>query len=339
MAPAGARVGSNRLAWTSSTNGRSGRTRRDLRLRSGDLLERAAEVDRRRLARLRRSPRDRPVEREVELEDARAVAVALEPAPVRRGRRSPAIPRAPGRRRVEHRDACSRQVVQPRRRAGRSRPARRARGAPRRAPPRSARRRPRGTASRRDVRRRRARARPRRSPARQPEDRVRGDAREQGPRARRPGTAARPASPAGAREAEPRHAQRADRRQRDVERREEVGHERVRVVDEPAEQPPVGVAVAPSPAAVSSTSPRSMTAGPSSSGWPSAAGGSIQRRPWPASAAACSAKNGDVRPNGWTALQTSWTNPGQRELARTACRRPARRPPPGPSRRGRPWRA
>ena len=37
----------------------------------------------------------------------------------------------------------------------------------------------------------------------------------------------------------------------------------------------------PARAAVASTSPRSRTAEPSSSGWPSAAGGSIQRRPWP----------------------------------------------------------
>jgi hypothetical protein len=47
-------------------------------LRRGDLAERAAQVDRPGARRLGRAPRDRPVERPVELEDARAVAVPLE---------------------------------------------------------------------------------------------------------------------------------------------------------------------------------------------------------------------------------------------------------------------
>ena len=54
-------------------------------LRGGDLLERAAEVHgRRACAHSGRRPRDRPGERPVELEDARAVAEALERPPVAR---------------------------------------------------------------------------------------------------------------------------------------------------------------------------------------------------------------------------------------------------------------
>ena len=49
----------------------------DLRLRRGDLVERAAEVDRRRPARPLGGPRDRAVERPVDLEHARAVAEPL----------------------------------------------------------------------------------------------------------------------------------------------------------------------------------------------------------------------------------------------------------------------
>jgi hypothetical protein len=51
-------------------------------LRLGDLGERAAEVYRRRLGGLGSSPRDRAVERVVDLEHARAVAEAAEPAAV-----------------------------------------------------------------------------------------------------------------------------------------------------------------------------------------------------------------------------------------------------------------
>ena len=64
----------------------------------------------------------------------------------------------------------------------------------------------------------------------------------------------------------------------------------------------------PSWCAVSSTSRVTITALPSSSGWANAAGGSTQLRP--CRSRSVSAKNGDVRPNGCTALQTSWTNPG-----------------------------
>ena len=78
--PAGARVGSKRLGCTSRTKGRSRCSPVDGRLlRGGDLVERAAEVHRARARDLRRAPGDRAVERPVELEDARPVAVAREP--------------------------------------------------------------------------------------------------------------------------------------------------------------------------------------------------------------------------------------------------------------------
>ena len=81
--PAGARVGSNRLACTSRTNGRFGCSpRHTCVLGRRDLVERAAEVHGAGAGDLRGGPRDRPVERPVELEDAGPVAVAREPAPV-----------------------------------------------------------------------------------------------------------------------------------------------------------------------------------------------------------------------------------------------------------------
>ena len=55
---------------------RRSRPRQGARSERGDLLERAAEMDGRRLRALRRPPGDRPVERPVELEDARPVAEA-----------------------------------------------------------------------------------------------------------------------------------------------------------------------------------------------------------------------------------------------------------------------
>src|SRR5439155_8466943 len=51
----------------------------------GDLVERAAEMNGRRLQAAGISPRDRPVERPVDLEGAGAVAVAPEPAHIARG--------------------------------------------------------------------------------------------------------------------------------------------------------------------------------------------------------------------------------------------------------------
>ena len=76
-------------------------------LGGGDLVERAAEVDGRGAGALGRAPRDRPVERPVELERARAVPVAGEaavvalrkpgdPAELRRGRRRRGRPRRRG---------------------------------------------------------------------------------------------------------------------------------------------------------------------------------------------------------------------------------------------------
>ena len=71
-------------------------------LRGGDLVERAAEVHGARARDLRRAPGDRPVERPVELEDARPVAVAREPprVPVRQARRRPASAAGAGSRRA-----------------------------------------------------------------------------------------------------------------------------------------------------------------------------------------------------------------------------------------------
>ena len=83
--PPGARDGSNRLCCASRTNGRSGDAAAPrLPLGRDDLLERPAQVHRRRLRALGRPPRDRPVERPVELEDAGPVAEPLEPPPVAR---------------------------------------------------------------------------------------------------------------------------------------------------------------------------------------------------------------------------------------------------------------
>ena len=80
--PAGARVVSHGAYWTNRTYGRSGMAAGgDVGLGRGDLVERPAEVDRRRAARTVRGPRDRPVERPVDLEDARSVAEPLRPAP------------------------------------------------------------------------------------------------------------------------------------------------------------------------------------------------------------------------------------------------------------------
>ena len=100
--PAGARVGSKRLCWASSTYGRSAISpapRR--RLRRRDLLQRGSEVDGRGACALLGPPGDRPVERPVELEHARPVAVALEPAAIARrggGRRPGRAGRAASRR-------------------------------------------------------------------------------------------------------------------------------------------------------------------------------------------------------------------------------------------------
>ena len=57
----------------------------DGRFAGGNLVERAAEMNGRRLQAAGISPRDRPVERPVDLEGAGAVAVAPEPADIARG--------------------------------------------------------------------------------------------------------------------------------------------------------------------------------------------------------------------------------------------------------------
>ena len=81
--PSGARVGSKSVCWASRTNGRAEISAPPgCPLRGRDLLERRAQMDRRRARALLGAPRDRPVERPVELEHARAVAEALEPPPV-----------------------------------------------------------------------------------------------------------------------------------------------------------------------------------------------------------------------------------------------------------------
>src|SRR5919204_3449074 len=58
-------------------------------LRMRDLLERAADVDRRRPPTFRLRPRDRPVERPVQLESARTVAVVAQRALVAVGQSPP----------------------------------------------------------------------------------------------------------------------------------------------------------------------------------------------------------------------------------------------------------
>ena len=81
--PSGARVGSTeRRLRRAARRAARGAARADVALGRRDLLERAAEVDRARAPALRRRPRDRAVERPVELEDAGPVAVALERAAV-----------------------------------------------------------------------------------------------------------------------------------------------------------------------------------------------------------------------------------------------------------------
>ena len=76
-------VASNWLCCTTSTNGRSRMLAApDGGLGGGDLVERAADVHGRGLEAARIAPRDRPVERPVELEDAGAVAIAAQAAHV-----------------------------------------------------------------------------------------------------------------------------------------------------------------------------------------------------------------------------------------------------------------
>ncbi|MFN8185538.1 MAG: hypothetical protein U0R69_00515 [Gaiellales bacterium] len=77
-------------------------------LGGGDLLERPAEMDGRRPTALLGPPRDRGVEREVELEDARAVPVALEPSPVPVGEPATGDPQELARREVEEHRAARR---------------------------------------------------------------------------------------------------------------------------------------------------------------------------------------------------------------------------------------
>ena len=72
-----------------------------LALGRGDLLERAAEVDGRGARALLRRPRDRPVERPVDLEHARPVAKLLEPVAV-----------ALGQLLARHRDELARRHVE-----------------------------------------------------------------------------------------------------------------------------------------------------------------------------------------------------------------------------------
>ena len=81
--PSGARVGSNRLGWTSRTKGRS--WCRPPTAASSEATISSSVPPRWTVARPRRlgrAPGDRPVERPVELEDPGAVAVAREAAPV-----------------------------------------------------------------------------------------------------------------------------------------------------------------------------------------------------------------------------------------------------------------
>ena len=63
----------------------------DVGLGAGDLLERAAEVDGSCVGELRVAPRDRAVDRDVELEDARPVAVPAKLIGVAAGQPSPAM--------------------------------------------------------------------------------------------------------------------------------------------------------------------------------------------------------------------------------------------------------
>ena len=263
--PAGARVGSNRLV-LGEQHERPLRdaARGDRGLRRGDLLERAAEVDRRRREQLGGAPRDRAVEREVELEDARSVAEAARAgAGSRPGARSPAIAGEPAGRRVEQRDPVRRQVVErastaP---AGLDPPAERL----------AARRRARGDRAGAALRerpavgvRRGAEHEPGRRADRlgQRQDRVGGDARRTAPARRRPGSAAR-ARVAGwsAEQPEPRQPQRPRRRQRHVERAEQV-RQAASARRRPAGRTGRGRRRRrrPARAAVSSTSPRSRTA-------------------------------------------------------------------------------
>ena len=213
-------------AGSSSTNGRSGtRPRGDLGLgrgRSPRTCRRGGPCRRRASSGV--APRDRAVEREVELEDARPVAEALEPAPVA-GRE----PVAGDRRRSRARATC--RTARPGAAAGRpSRSIRRpGLDRARRAPASSAaralgehrRRRPRGTASRRRVRG---------ASSTSPAAALTGSVERAGSSGRRrPRTAPGPASPRKRRatprrrlermQPEPRQPQRPRRRQRHVERR------------------------------------------------------------------------------------------------------------------------
>ncbi len=77
----------------------------DLVLGARDLLERAAEVHGACARALRGAPGDGPVERPVHLEDARAVAVPLEQAPIRRRQPAPGHPQEGARRQVAEADA------------------------------------------------------------------------------------------------------------------------------------------------------------------------------------------------------------------------------------------
>ena len=85
---------------------------RDEPLGPGDLLERAAEVDRAGLGQLRGAPRDVALDREVQLEDARAVAVALERPAVRRRERLARDRGEPPRGDVEEGHLMRRQVLE-----------------------------------------------------------------------------------------------------------------------------------------------------------------------------------------------------------------------------------
>ena len=82
---------------------------------------------------LRRAPGDRPVERPVELEDARAVAVALEPPAIARGQAAPASREDLPRRHVEQHGTRRRRARRASRRGARSRSRRRASAGTRRA--------------------------------------------------------------------------------------------------------------------------------------------------------------------------------------------------------------
>ncbi len=311
--PAGARLGSNWLCCTTSTKGRSGCSPRHTAASAAAIsssVPPTCTVDGVEAARI--APRDRPVERPVELEHARAVAIAAQPAHVARGQDRLADVGELRRAGVEEDDARRRNVGEACARARRSRSGRRAGADTRRAPrrwPASRRRRP---------------ASPRRAPV---SAKIMATAAVSGRSSGRIECAAQPASSARARAPRKRarsatrrgqqpgqpEARHRERMPRQAQRAEEIGEQRVRLAQERREEPSCRRrASSPSSRAVSSSERRSSTAGSSSSGCATDAGGWIQRRPCAASGSV--RKNGERIAHRMTAGADVVREAGQRQL-------------------------